>query len=56
MAATPHKSEAFILATEAEAWLKLEAMLAASADPKFEGLLRTLRYKLWRTGHRTQPE
>lgn len=56
MPATPHKEEAFILTADAEAWENLEALLTRMEDEQFDQLLRTLRYKLWRTGHRLQPE
>lgn len=56
MPTKPFKTEVYILTAEAEAWLELEAMLTALDDPKWDGFLRSLRYKLWRTGHRPQPE
>lgn len=50
------KVESYFLSAKVDAWLELEAMLTASGDPRWERFLRELRYKLWRTGHRKQPE
>lgn len=56
MPTKPFDTEVFILTTKAEAWLELEAILTALDDPKWEPFLRSLRYKLWRTGHRLKPQ
>lgn len=66
MPATPHKREAFVLCADAGTWEWLDELIEqASRAPGFGGIqgdrdLRQfqtdLRYKLWRTGHRSQPE
>lgn len=66
MPATPHKREAFILSADTGTWEWLDDLIEkASCAPGYgtvqedQDLLefqRELRYKMWRTGHRSQPD